>query len=253
MKSGLLGLGMVAVVLSVGLLGCQTTKPVTPQAAQPQPAQPQVAQPGAAPGTLAVTPGSAGFSPNSDMVMDTTMKLALSYGPSESANSWKLEFLDSSQQVQKTFTGDGSNLPMTVSWDGKSDSGSLAPEGTYTARLSVDYGSAFKPGSATSTPFVLDITPPTGSITLSAPLFSPIEGSPTITLTVDASSSLAKIDSWRMEIYDPENHLFRTFESKWPTKSTVWDGKSLNEGTQGVSSWSRRGRLREGKIVRADR
>ena len=30
-----------------------------------------------------------------------------------------------------------------------------------------------------------------------------------------------------MEIYDPENHLFQTFEAKWPAKSAVWDGKGL--------------------------
>ena len=161
-----------------------------------------------------------------EKVMDT-MKLALSYGPRESVNAWKLDILDSNQQVQKTFNGDGSNLPRTVSWDGKGDAGSLAPEGKYTARLSVDYGSAFKPGTTTSSPFVLDITPPTGSITLSDPLFSPIEASPTITLSIDASSRLARIDSWRMEIYDPENHLFRSFDSKWPTRSAVWDGKGF--------------------------
>jgi outer membrane protein OmpA-like peptidoglycan-associated protein len=160
------------------------------------------------------------------MAMDTTMKLVLSYGPSKSVNSWKLKFLDQSQQVQKTFYGDGSNLPTAVTWDGKNDSGTLAAEGKYTARLSVDYGSAFKPGSATSTPFVLDITPPTGSITL-VPLFSPMEGSPTITLLVDASSPLraSAAGGW---IYDPEKDLFRTFESKWPTKTAIWDGKSLN-------------------------
>jgi outer membrane protein OmpA-like peptidoglycan-associated protein/flagellar hook assembly protein FlgD len=161
------------------------------------------------------------------MAMDTTMKLTLSYGPPKSVNSWKLAIQDSSRQVQKTFSGDGPNLPMMVSWDGKSAAGSLVPEGKYTARLSVDYGSAFKPASTTSTPFVLDITPPTGSITLSEPLFSPIKGSPSITLTVDVSSALAKIDSWRMEIYAPEHRLFRTFESKWPTRSVVWDGKGL--------------------------
>jgi flagellar motor protein MotB len=155
------------------------------------------------------------------------MQLALSYGPSRAVSSWKLEFLDASQHVQKTFIGDGSNLPKTLSWDGKSNPGSLAPEGKYTARLSVEYGSAFKPGSITSTSFVLDITPPTGSIKLSDPLFSPTEGSPTITLSVDASSPLASIDSWRMEIYDPGNHLFRTFQGKWPTKSAVWDGKGV--------------------------
>jgi outer membrane protein OmpA-like peptidoglycan-associated protein/flagellar hook assembly protein FlgD len=196
-----------------------------PMGAPAQPAQP--AQPMPAPGTLAVTPGSAGFSPNSDTAMDTTMKLALSYGPTESVKSWKLDIQDSSQQVQKSFSGDGMNLPATVSWDGKSDGGSLAPEGTYTAMLSVNYGSAFKPGATTSTPFVLDITPPTGSIMLSDPLFSPIEGSPTITLSVDASSPVAKIDSWKMEIFDPANHLFKTFSAKWPDKQAVWDGKGI--------------------------
>ena len=191
------------------------------------PTQQKPAQPGAAPGSVAVDPGSGGFSPNGDKVMDA-MSLALSYGPRESVASWKLEILSSSQQAQKTFSGDGSNLPEAVTWDGKSDAGSLAAEGKYTARLSVDYGKAFKPGSATSASFVLDITPPTGSITLSDPLFSPIEGSPTITLNVDAKSRLAMIDSWKMEILDPENHLFRSFDAKWPDKSVVWDGKGIN-------------------------
>lgn len=186
--------------------------------AQPKPVQP---------GTVAVTPGSGGFSPNGDRVMDA-MDLALSYGPRESVAAWKLEILNSRQQVQKTFSGDDADMPMTESWDGKSDAGSLAIEGKYTARLSVDYGKAFKPASVTSIPFVLDTTPPTGSITLSDPLFSPIEGSPTITLSVNASSRLASIDSWRMEIYDPENHLFQTFDTKWPDQSAVWDGKGFN-------------------------
>ncbi len=189
------------------------------------PGQPQ---PPAA-GGLAVIPGSGGFSPNGDKVMDT-MKLALSYGPPESVssvNSWKLEILDSSQKAQKTFTGDGSNLPMSITWDGKSDSGPLAPEGKYMARLSVDYGTAFKAGSTTSSPFVLDVTPPQGSLTLSEPLFSPIEGKPTITVSVNATSALARIDSWRLEIYDPDNHLFRAFELKWPSRNATWDGKSL--------------------------
>jgi outer membrane protein OmpA-like peptidoglycan-associated protein/flagellar hook assembly protein FlgD len=179
-----------------------------------------------APQTFSITPGSKGFSPTGDRVMDT-MKLAVSYGPRGSVNSWKVEIVDSDQQVQKTFSGDGLNLAMTVIWDGRSDAGSLAAEGTYTARLSVDYGSAFNPGSTTSTPFVLDITPPTGFITLSDALFSPIEASPTITIGVNASSPVAKIDSWRMEIDDPENHLFKTFEAQWPTKSAVWDGKGF--------------------------
>jgi len=58
-------------------------------------------------------------------------------------------------------------------------------------------------------------------------LFSPMEGSPTITLTVDAMSKVAKISSWRMEIFDPEDHLFKSFSERWPDNQAVWDGKGI--------------------------
>jgi len=183
------------------------------------------AAPGQAPGTFSVTPMTAGFSPKGTVTVE---KLAVAYGKADSVQSWKLEILDGSGNAVKTFSGDGMNMPPTASWDGKDDSGTLSPEGKYTARLSADYGSAFAPGTTTSGSFVLDITPPTGSITLSDPLFSPIEGSPTITLTVNASSALAAIDGWRMQINDPEDHLFKAFEAKWPTKDAVWNGKGIN-------------------------
>ena len=179
---------------------------------------------GEAPGTFKVTPQTTGFSPPGTVKVED---LSLAYGKSEAVKTWTLDILDESGNVTKSFSGVASNMPATVSWDGMNDSGSMAPEGKYTARLSVDYGGAFTAGTTTSDSFVLDITPPTGSITLSEPLFSPIEGSPTITLTVDASSRTAKIDSWRMEINDPENHLFRAFEAKWPDKDAVWNGKGM--------------------------
>ena len=183
-------------------------------------------EPAAAPGILSVIPASGGFAPSSDNNLGA-MNLALFYGARIASNSWKLEIVDSHQLVQKTFSGKGDNQPANISWNGKNDAGALAAEGMYTARLSVDYGTAFSPGTASSTPFVLDITPPSGSITLSDPLFSPIEASPTITLNVNASSPVAKIDSWRMEIYDPANHLFQTFTALWQAPNAVWDGRGF--------------------------
>jgi len=180
---------------------------------------------GMAPGTFAVKPLTTGFSPKGTV---KTEKLEVGYGKSDAVKSWKLEIVGADGTTVKTFTGDSSNMPSTASWDGNNDSGSLAPEGAYTAKLSVDYGGAYAAGTTTSDKFVLDITPPTGTITLSEPLFSPIEGSPTITLTVDASSRTARIDSWRMEINDPEDHLFKAFDAKWPTKDAVWNGKGIN-------------------------
>jgi outer membrane protein OmpA-like peptidoglycan-associated protein/flagellar hook assembly protein FlgD len=180
---------------------------------------------GQAPGTFRVTAMTAGFSPKGTVTVE---KLGLAYGKSESVKSWKLEVLDSSGAAVKSFSGDGKNMPASLSWDGKNDSGSISAEGKYTARLSADYGGAYAAGTTTSDSFVLDITPPSGSIALSDALFSPIEGSPTITLTVNATSPLARIASWRMEIYDAESHLFRAFEANWPTKDAVWNGKGIN-------------------------
>jgi len=180
---------------------------------------------GQAPGTFRVLPQTTGFSPKGTV---KTEKLTVGYGKSDAVKTWKLEILGPDGTAVKTFTGDSSSMPDTVSWDGNNDSGSLAPEGAYTAKLSVDYGGAYAAGTTTSDKFVLDITPPTGTITLSEPLFSPIEGSPTITLTVDASSRTARIGSWHMEINDPENHLFKAFDAQWPTKDAVWNGKGTN-------------------------
>jgi outer membrane protein OmpA-like peptidoglycan-associated protein len=156
-----------------------------------------------------------------------TIGFAMSYGVRKPVSSWKVEMLGSDNQVQKTFSGDGTNLPDALQWDGKNEAGNVSADGLYTARLSVAYGSSTRPSAATSSSFVLDTTPPTGSVTLSDPLFSPIEASPTITLKVAASSPLAQIDSWKMEIYDPEDHLFRSFVSRWPTATAEWDGKGF--------------------------
>jgi flagellar hook assembly protein FlgD len=186
--------------------------------------QPAAATPMAVPGTLAVVPETAGFAPSGTV---KTEVLSVAYGKNESVQSWKLEILDPSGADQRVFTGNGSNMPQTASWDGKNDAGVMAPEGSYTAKLSVDYGSAYTPGTATSSAFVLDITPPSGNIALSTPLFSPIEGSPTITLTVEAVSKVAKIDSWRMETFDPADHLFKAFSARWPDNQAVWDGKGI--------------------------
>ena len=217
-RSSVVGAGALAIALGIALLGCQTTKPKA-MASPPTPVTPQ-----AAPGTLSVVPETAGFAPSGSVKAEV---LSVSYAKNESVQTWKLEILDSRGAGQRVFSGDGSNLQQTVSWDGKNDGGVMAPEGTYTARLSVDYGNAHAPATATSSSFILDITPPSGSIALSAPLFSPIEGSPTITLTVNAISKVAKLDSWRMEIFDPADHLFKTFSAKWPDNQAVWDGKGI--------------------------
>jgi flagellar hook assembly protein FlgD len=195
----------------------KTTPAVT---AQLPPAAPT---PPPKPGQPSIAATTLGFSPNAQQVANT-LTLAVGWGQPSSVVSWKAAVAQKGGAVQKTWTGGSGNLPASLVWDGKSDSGSMAPEGTYTASLSVDYGSAFAASTATSPDFILDVTPPRGTITLSSPLFSPIESSDTITLKLAASSATAKIDSWAMDIYDPGGSVFRSFSSKWPQNSIVWDG-----------------------------
>ncbi len=127
----------------------------------------------------------------------------------------------------RTFEGNGTNAPASIVWDAVTDDGTPAPEGTYMATLSVDYGTTFRRATATSAPFVLDRTPPRGSISLSVPLFSPIEGAKTIALTLEATSPIASIAGWSLSIFDPGGNVFNHFHGTWPDDRVVWDGKGL--------------------------
>ena len=168
-----------------------------------------------------------GFSPNGDGIADT-LTMDISYGRQPTVvAAWEVVIVNNAGEVQRTWKGESAGLPGRLVWDGKSDDGSMTVEGVYLAKLSVRYSTAFGTGRAESSRFVLDVTPPTGAISLSAALFSPIESSDTITLDLAASSKVAKIDSWTMDIRDPGERLFRTFSSKWPASTAVWDGKSM--------------------------
>jgi flagellar hook assembly protein FlgD len=178
-------------------------------------------------GQDAVQAGAAGFSPKSESAA-RAMDLLLTFGDPSKVKSWRLAVESADKGVQKTFSGESGNLPRSVSWDGKADAGGYAPDGTYTASLSVDYGANVSSMPVHSRPFILDVTPPSGSIAPSEPLFSPLESSDTIALTVRATSPVAKIDSWSMNIYDPGGNLFRTFSARWPDNHAVWNGKGIS-------------------------
>ncbi len=186
--------------------------------------------PPAVPGIVSVTPGAAGFSPRAEAA-PTTIALSLGYGQPAAVTGWTLTIDAAGAQAVRSFSGGAKDLPPVVSWDGTADQGGLAADGSYTAKLSVRYGGMYPDAAATSAPFLLVATPPTGSISLSSSLFSPIEGPSTITLTIAASGAAgAAIDSWSMDIDDPTGNVFRGFSGKWPANNVAWDGKGAGGG-----------------------
>jgi outer membrane protein OmpA-like peptidoglycan-associated protein len=192
-------------------------------AATAQQPPPQKVQPGQSAVQLSLT----GFSPLAT-TGPKSIGLGLTFGNPGAVKSWKLTIDHPDRGTQKSWSGDGNNLPKLETWEGETDAGGTAPDGAYTAGLAVDYGPTADPVRVTSRSFVLDITPPTGSIALSVPLFSPIESSDTVTLSVKATSPTASIDGWSMDIYDPGNNVFKSFSGKWPVAQAVWNGKGTS-------------------------
>jgi hypothetical protein len=195
--------------------------PVSALAAALPPAQKNVQ-----PGVNTVQAYLPGFSPFSE-TGPRSIGLALTFGNPAAVRYWTLTVDQAGKGSKKTWTGYGNSLPSVVTWDGNTDAGDWAPDGTYTAVLSVDYGPSVDTVRVMSRTFVLDVTPPSGTIDLSTPLFSPLEASSTITLNVNATSPIARIDSWSMDIYDPGGNLFRRFSGIWPITQAVWDGKGF--------------------------
>ena len=207
-KSTLLFLSAAAAL--VVLAGCQTVKPAAQESM--------------------IRAQAPGFAPGAGTGHDT-MAFAVSFGSSSLVKTWTVQ-IDGRGGTVRTYTGDGKSLPASLSWDGKSDSGSLAPEGAYTASLSVDYGTRLPKAEATSGSFVLDLTAPAASLGVNPSQFTPGAQGMTspLTLTVDAISSLAKISGWTIKIYDSNGTLFQTFNGTWPDHSVSWDGT----GTSGA-------------------
>jgi flagellar hook assembly protein FlgD len=176
-------------------------------------------------GQNAITPSANGFSPNGDSAM-SSINFALTVPNKDAVKSWKVLISENDAGLQKTFSGEGSSLRDEITWAGRSDSGSLAPEGAYTAEMSIDYGATFKSVVVKSRRFVLVSTPPKGSIQISADQNVPDEHglvSPA-TIVLDGSSALAQMASWKIVISDPAGNPFRIFGGTWPPKRIAWNG-----------------------------
>jgi flagellar hook assembly protein FlgD len=173
-----------------------------------------------------IVAGSNGFSPTGDHSGDT-MSFTLTVGNVDSLASWKVDIAGEDGTVVKSVAGTSADVPATLSWDGKTDAGDMAPEGRYTAALALDYGFNFAPVGKKTKTFVLDLTPPAISLALSTNLFSPDGGgvNDRETFTISATSQFARIAGWTMTVLDPGNNVFMSWKGNWPTAPIVWDGK----------------------------
>ncbi len=173
---------------------------------------------------VSVRAASDGLSPNGDGVRDT-IGFNLSVGVPDGIKGWTLSIVDTAGSALKVFAG-ASPVPESIFWDGKTDSGS-APNGTYYARLEVDYLKGNKPVARTAS-FILSVAPP--RVTLDAgPLpFSPDGDGYNDSLRIAISAAdPSPIESWNITVLDPMDHTFADWSGKGaPPGAITWDGLS---------------------------
>ena len=202
--------GLAVLTLAV-IMGCATAQPVAPVES-------------------AIQVETSGFSPF-DTTGSNTIEVSLLMGNSDALKTWKVEIINSGTSV-KSWTGDAMTIPAAVRWDGMNDFGKMAAEGSYTARLSLDYGTKYQPAMSESRSFVLDLTSPTGAISLDPKQFTPnAKGAvQPVVLTINAHSALAHMESWSLDVFDSTGGLVNSWSGMWPNASVSWDGSSLNGG-----------------------
>jgi hypothetical protein len=212
----------IAVALCVcGLLiACQSTKGASVNAAVTEKG-PIVS------GMSIIQTNVLGFSPTAE-TGSTAITFALYFANSADIKKWTIAVIDAKGKKSKELSGNNLFLPSDITWDGKNSSGKYAAEGTYVATLTVNYGNTFPESVAKSTPFILDTTRPSGTISFTPPYFSPMSDGDQVSFTITPDKDLARIDSWGMEIFDPAWNLFMAYHKKWPTNTVSWDGRGLN-------------------------
>jgi flagellar hook assembly protein FlgD/outer membrane protein OmpA-like peptidoglycan-associated protein len=174
---------------------------------------------------VALSVSASRFSPNGDGKSDS-VDIGMVPSVADGVSTWKLEIRGDSGAAQKTFSGTGA-LPSTLRWDGKSEGGQTAPDGSYRAALSMEYEKGNRP-SEVSSAFVLDVTPPSVELALSPKPFSPDDDGADDVLTLrPRAEDPGSVTSWSLKILDPAEHVFVEYGGAGaPPASISWNGLS---------------------------
>ena len=233
----------LALVLILILAGCQTA--AKPAAAAPEKAKETVTTPEPAPSpapvaekppvadSSSIVAGDTGFSPLAQPPHNY-LSFSLHFARPDAIKGWLVEFSNHNGAIVRTVRGDASRLPPTLTWDGNGDKGKLAAEGEYKARLTANYGAGGDPVPVESSSFLLDITPPSGTITVTPQPFEPgdpdiMVNPPQVELDVNLVRGAAPVSSWRLLVVHPNGTTFMDFISEQHKDNKVlWNGRASN-------------------------
>jgi outer membrane protein OmpA-like peptidoglycan-associated protein len=143
--------------------------------------------------------------------------------------NWAIDIDNQQGTGLRHITGNGLWAEPTYAWQGHGDDRRLLPDGTYSARLALEYLNGL---TAVSDPVnvILDATPPKLSVELSPQLFSPDETSMDKTLSISIGyKDLAPAVDYSFKIADPMGAGFYEFKGTGvPAEPLKWDGRSAS-------------------------
>jgi outer membrane protein OmpA-like peptidoglycan-associated protein/flagellar hook assembly protein FlgD len=162
------------------------------------------------------------FSPNGDGVKDV-ITLVPSVPVKTGIVSWRLSVLDKGKREVWFLSGqDAASFKDRVTFDGRDASMKTLSEGQYQAQVSVTYLNGYNP-KANSPNFILDVTPPSGAVSVDRPAFNPAGAQGQN--SVHFAQKGVKDARWSGEVTGNDGKAVRTFSfSPLPDKDVEWDG-----------------------------
>ncbi|UCF99411.1 MAG: gliding motility-associated C-terminal domain-containing protein [Spirochaetaceae bacterium] len=176
------------------------------------------------PTPITVRVSAASFSPNSDGFGDF-LSFSFSASIPDGLSVWTLSILGADKSIRKTTSGGTMTglVPDNLTWDGRTE------EGSFTAVFTAEY----QKGNVTSVstaPFLVDVTGPQASLSVTPKPFSPDGDGEDDTLSIAVSlKDASPIDDWSIQIFDPTGKPFKAVSGKGaPTSPILWNGRSDN-------------------------
>lgn len=176
------------------------------------------------------------FSPNGDGIKDNST-FGLSTKAKTPTVSWKVLVGNPTGTVVRSFEGEG-QFPSHIVFDGKSVSGSVLPNATYT----VTFDATFRNGNEeeATAPLVLNTTKPQPAVSYSNPAFSPNgDGIKDTTTAMLSLKSGEPVDEWALGVTNASGKVVRNEKGTGtPPSQVVFDGRNnagnlLPDGTYG--------------------
>ncbi|NBC30559.1 MAG: OmpA family protein [Spirochaetes bacterium] len=166
---------------------------------------------------LVVSTGAGAFSPNGDGVQDS-LEVILQPGRREGIEAYRVSIFDASE-TEVFSTGRSSGFQERYSWDGRTNSGSVAPDGEYRAEAELWYDHGNRPVS-TSDRVTIDTVFPRIDVAIDDAVFSPDGDGNKDTIRVEQDSSSE--EEWEARFQRGE--VSRTFTFQGEAETFTWDG-----------------------------